>query len=354
MKEKDDRVPFTFALALSVVVLSGCDSESQLEADANALCNAFDPEYLKGEYEGMWLSDVEMAVYDNLGEAIETEEIKSLIAGRSDINNYSQVYPFIKERIEDALGASWSCQDMAAFYDISFVPATSGEETEVLELRQVDGLVFSMDDVVIDFSEAGTAAKTIEDNFGNPESVAVHFSGSGQDVLPQVLEVMTEIGVQNVNSEMSVKLPEVHTTMGNLEKWVVLPAQPNSVRWSTEPAVPATGNSRLTVPGPTDYGLTALLHFSQEDYDDIVRNSERVNEANDVVVNPEFYEAWVPEDVKAQLETKIHADGESIIMIGHPPYQANLFVNREGGSPLIHGSIQPLGKGYIVVSLYTM
>lgn len=67
MKEKDDRVPFTFALALSVVVLSGCDSESQLEADANALCNAFDPEYLKGEYEGMWLSDVEMAVYDNLG-----------------------------------------------------------------------------------------------------------------------------------------------------------------------------------------------------------------------------------------------------------------------------------------------
>jgi hypothetical protein len=85
MKEKDARVPVFFALALSVVALSGCNSESQLEADANVLCNAFDPEYLKSEYEGMWLSDVEMAVYDNLGEAIETDEIKSLIAGRSDI-----------------------------------------------------------------------------------------------------------------------------------------------------------------------------------------------------------------------------------------------------------------------------
>ncbi|MFC4260054.1 hypothetical protein ACFOZ5_13600 [Marinobacter lacisalsi] len=99
MKEKDERVPFIFALVLSVVVLSGCNPESQLEADANALCNAFDPEYLKSEYEGMWLSDVEMAVYDSLEEAIETDEIRSVIAGRSDIDNYSQVYPLTRPKI---------------------------------------------------------------------------------------------------------------------------------------------------------------------------------------------------------------------------------------------------------------
>ncbi|MFC4258107.1 hypothetical protein ACFOZ5_03565 [Marinobacter lacisalsi] len=280
MKEKDARVPVFFAMALSVAAFSGCDSESQLEADASALCNAFDPEHLRNEYEGMWLSDVEMAVYVSLENTIETEEVQSVIAGRSDIDNYSQVYPSVKEGMEDALAASWDCQNMASFYEISFVPATGREITEPLELR--------------------------------------------------------------------------HTTLGDLKKLIALPAQPDSVKWSTEPAVPSTGNSRLTVPGPTDYGLTALLHFSQEDYEDIVRNSERVNEANDVVVNPEFYETWIPEDVKAELETEIHADGESIILVGHPAYKPDLFVNREGGSPLIHGSIQPLGKGYIVVSLYMM
>ena len=279
-EEKGYRVPFIFALVLSVVALSGCDSESQLEADANALCNAFDPENLKSDYEGMWLSDVEVAVYDSLEEAIETDEIRSVIAGRSNIDNYSQVYPSVKEDMENALGTPWDCQDMASFYDIRFVPAASGEITAPLEPR--------------------------------------------------------------------------HTTLDDLKKLIALPAQPDSVKWSTEPAVPATDNDRLTVPGPMDYGVTALLHFSPKDFEDIVSNSERVNAANDVVVNPEFYDVWVPEDVKAELETITHADGESIILVGHPAYKPDLFVNREGGSPLIHGSIQPLGKGYIVVSLYTM
>lgn len=200
MKERDYGLALIFSLAVSVLVLSGCASESQLETDANALCNAFDPDYLKSEYEGMWLSDVEMAIYDNLGDTIETDEIRSLIAGRSTINNYSEVYPFIKGGVEKALGAPWNCQDMAAFYDITFAPAGRSEEAERLELRQVDGLVFSVGDVVVDFAEAGSAAKTIEDHFGRPESVAIHFSGSRQDALPQVLEVMTEIGVQNVKT----------------------------------------------------------------------------------------------------------------------------------------------------------
>lgn len=164
------------------------------------------------------------------------------------------------------------------------------------------------------------------------------------------LETFSVIG----NNARSAKVPEVHTTIGNLETWIALPVQPDSVKWVIEPAVPSTGNDRLTVPGPTDYGVTALLRFSPGDYEEIVGNSERVNAANDVVVNPEFYEAWVPEDVKAELKTRTHADGESVIMVGRPAYQAEQFINREGGSPLIHGSIYPLGKGYIVVSLYTM
>ncbi|MFC4258102.1 hypothetical protein ACFOZ5_03540 [Marinobacter lacisalsi] len=89
---------------------------------------------------------------------------------------------------------------MAAFYDITFAPAARGEETQRLELRQVDELVFSVGDVVVDFAEAGSAVKTIEDHFGKPESVAIHFSGSSQDALSQVLDVMTKIGVQNVKA----------------------------------------------------------------------------------------------------------------------------------------------------------
>ncbi|MFL1482730.1 hypothetical protein [Marinobacter sp. LN3S78] len=159
MTERSHRQPFIFSLMLSVIAINGCDSGNQLAADAKALCDAFDPEHLKSEYEGMWLSDAEKAIYANLAESIETDEVKAVIAGRSGIDNYAQVYPAIKERMEDALGASWNCQDMASFYDIDFTPSSEQEDVSVLEAQQVDGPVLQIDDVEIDFSDAQSSCR---------------------------------------------------------------------------------------------------------------------------------------------------------------------------------------------------
>lgn len=160
------RVILSLILSASVIAITGCDSGRQLEADANTLCKAFEPEYLKSRYEGMWLSDVEKEIYDNLKEEISTTEVKGVIASRSAIDNYAQVYPYIKESMENALGASWHCQNMASFYDITFVPDASGEEAERLELRQVnsDGAVFAHDNglLVAAYLEYETFEKTDE------------------------------------------------------------------------------------------------------------------------------------------------------------------------------------------------
>lgn len=202
MKKNNLKKLFIFSLTWSVIVLSGYRSENQLAADANTLCDAFEPTHLKNEYEGMWLSDVEKAVYEDLEEDIKTDEVKAVIAGRSEIGNYAEVYPFIKTGIEDVMGAPWSCQNMASFYDLEFVPATSPaqETASILEIQQVEGLIFLADDVEIDFSNPGNAADVIRDNFGESKKVTIRFSGESQDGLPQILEVMTEIGVQDVKT----------------------------------------------------------------------------------------------------------------------------------------------------------
>lgn len=202
MKRGTYRTPFTLCLAFSFTVLSACGSEDQLTTDADTLCDAFDPTSLKNEYEGMWLSDVEKAIYENLEEDLETDEVKAVIADRGNIGNYADVYPFIKDGIEDVTSAPWSCQDMASFYEIDFVPASDSDQAtaNVLEIRQVEGFTFLIDDVEVDFSETQRAAAVIRDNFGEPETVTIRLSGENGDEMPKVLEVMTEIGVQNVKT----------------------------------------------------------------------------------------------------------------------------------------------------------
>lgn len=184
------RVILSSILSASVIAITGCDSGRQLEADANTFCKAFDPEYLKSRYEGMWLPDVEKEIYDNLKEEISTAEVKRVIASRSAIGNYSKVYPYIKEGMDNALGAPWHCRNMAAFYDITFFPAAGGEDTERLELRQVnaDGAVFAHDNglLIAAYLEYETFDKT-DDGFifdFNPEGsrqadyITLELSGS--------------------------------------------------------------------------------------------------------------------------------------------------------------------------------
>lgn len=143
---------------------------------------------------------------------------------------------------------------------------------------------------------------------------------------------------------MSEEKPEVNHTVADLDEWIVLPATPNSVKW----AIYQSG------PGSRDSGLTALFHFSPENYEKIIQNSEKHDVITDAVVGREFYEKWAPEEVKKEFKTEPFSD-LSVSLVDRPALRPNLFVDLDNGtSPYIHGNIYPIGKGYIVVSLSTM
>ncbi|MFL1482754.1 hypothetical protein [Marinobacter sp. LN3S78] len=138
--------------------------------------------------------------------------------------------------------------------------------------------------------------------------------------------------------------PVVHHSVENLDELIKLPAEPKSVAWSVTDTAGRGGDS----------GLVAVLRFSQEDYDAIVQSSEGHEVTGDAIINQSFYDQWVPDEVKENLAGELHADGESIVLVGRPSLKPDLFLNRDGGSPYIHGNLYPLGLGYIALGLYTM
>jgi|SRR5690554_359171 len=207
MRRETFKTPVALFFAFSLSALSACGSDSQLMADADILCDAFDPEVLKQKYTGLWLSDVEKAIYENLEEDLETDELKAVIGGRATISNYADIYPYIRDRVKEATGSPWECQNMASFYEIDFVPPGTPDRptTSVLEIQQVAGLTFLIDDVKVDFSEPQHAADIIRDKFGEPQSVTIRLAGESKDELPKVLEVMNEIGAQSVKTVTPVR-----------------------------------------------------------------------------------------------------------------------------------------------------
>lgn len=145
---------------------------------------------------------------------------------------------------------------------------------------------------------------------------------------------------ESANSENN---PKVIHEIADLEEWIALPAKPDSVKWSIS----------QDVPGSRDSGLTALLHFSPEDYENILQNSQKHNVVTDAIVDKKAYEEWAPEEVKAEFEVESFSE-YSVVLVGRPALRPNLFVDPDGQSPYIHGYIYPLGKGYIIVTLSTM
>lgn len=150
---------------------------------------------------------------------------------------------------------------------------------------------------------------------------------------------------QAVSETSAEPTPVVKHSVEELDKLIRLPAEPKSVKWS-----------RIkTVRRSNDSGLVAVFRFSPEDYEKIIEESEKPNNVRgDAVVNREFYEQWVPDEVKEKLGMELHQDGEAIILVGRPYLKPNLFVDLNGMSPYVHGKVYPLGMGYIAVGLYTM
>jgi len=104
---------------------------------------------------------------------------------------------------------------------------------------------------------------------------------------------------RNMN-ESTAKLAEVKTSIEELEKQINLPVRPSEVKWMAE----TFDNSKGTVPGPSDYRLTALLKYDEKSAVELVKKLEAENAGNTDVKN------WFPDEVKNSAKT---VDGKTFL-----------------------------------------
>lgn len=132
----------------------------------------------------------------------------------------------------------------------------------------------------------------------------------------------------------------VHEELGILPKLISLPKQPLSVKWQVDESSKTNTGS-----------LRALLEFSSEDKASILENSPEFDSKSNDRINAEFYDTWLPDSAKANIQTQ--AVGDMYELSGIMPLKADLFTSAEL-SPYVNGSITPLSGGYILISLYAM
>jgi hypothetical protein len=135
----------------------------------------------------------------------------------------------------------------------------------------------------------------------------------------------------------------INTELGALPKLMSLPKIPEKVKWEID----ENGEN-----GDRDSGgLSALLYYTQENYDYIVNNSPSFESPGNVNLQADFYKKWVPRSLQESIKTI--AKNDSFELVGVIPLQSGLFTKTEL-SPYVNGSVIPLGDGYVLVSLYSM
>lgn len=143
--------------------------------------------------------------------------------------------------------------------------------------------------------------------------------------------------------EVDVK-PETYYELKRLPKLMMLRRKPINVKWDK--------------PIPDKYGrshLIALMQFTQEDYDYILRKSRQYDIIEDSEFPANFFYKWVDKSIADKM-TLIKKKGDQyvpegyIITQGYVRVEANMFVRRS--MPWNSGRVYPLADNYMLVDLY--
>ena len=142
------------------------------------------------------------------------------------------------------------------------------------------------------------------------------------------------------SAENAAKPPRIINEVGVLSKLISLPKRPKSVRWLE----PDPNNKESAE-------LLALIEFSEADYAEIVKNSPPFDLVRDEKMPEAIFNEWIPAAIATMIETK--QENGIVAMKGINALKPDLFTQAKA-SPFIHGTITPLGSGFIFIYLYTM
>ncbi len=123
-------LPFVLLIALLAGCADSSSTQSALDKDAVALCRAYDEDNWKN-IDGLTSIDEFQAIVDQRVKAgLQTEAVRAVVDGISDIEFYREVYPFAKSEMEELTNSEWNCPALEAFYSIEVTKNQSGENVQ--------------------------------------------------------------------------------------------------------------------------------------------------------------------------------------------------------------------------------
>jgi hypothetical protein len=102
---------------------------------------------------------------------------------------------------------------------------------------------------------------------------------------------------ENNNAGEKTMLP-VNRNIDDLVKILNLKLRPIEVIWVEE----KLGNANNTIPGPSDYKLTAVLKFNQADSNSVIEAAEKIEKSR---LGTTEIEPWFPDELKEKGATEI-------------------------------------------------
>ena len=131
----------------------------------------------------------------------------------------------------------------------------------------------------------------------------------------------------------------IQTTLGNLPKFINLPATPTEVKWQTEQL------------GGDNWSLTAMLQFTKADFDKIVSQSSKHETPNKPKIANSYLFGLLPETIQQQYSDK---KAEEFVYVDAYTITPDAFVDANK-SPLVNGDAVVFEDEHVfLLHLYTM
>lgn len=143
------------------------------------------------------------------------------------------------------------------------------------------------------------------------------------------------------NSEKKIYEGDYSHDLELLSKFMVIPKKPLEVTWAID--------EEQTSPQRESGSLSALLKFKPQDYEDIVKDSEKLSLTESIISIEEFN--WLPTSTANQYQTV--KSGDNIEVQSIQVIKQIQFVDPETlPSPYVNGRAILFNDGFILVRLY--
>ena len=192
----------TLGVFFILVSILSCERKNPIEVDSNVLCAAYQRDAIEASDISDSFFKADEQIQKKLATSIKTEEFQLLVAKMSEISFVRDVYPDVKQMIEDITDKTWSCADMERFYSLK-VEKDGVNDSNLPEVKITvtsEGNYY-FEDTLVDFSNVSNIPERLSLLLANKESIEVVImmdKGAGDENLSGILSYLARNDIENV------------------------------------------------------------------------------------------------------------------------------------------------------------